>query len=75
MVLFDSKKDFVIQVTKKELVEWTNVNDDMIVIGGDENMKHNLEQFSDGTSIDWPRKEIDKLIKLELRIDKTLDKR
>ena len=75
MILFDSNKDFVIQVTKKELVNWTAVTDDMVVIGGDENMKHNLEQFSDNTSIDWPRKDIDELIKLELRIDKALDKR
>ena len=46
----------------------------MSVIGGDENIKHNMEQFSDGSFIDWPRKEIEKLVKVELKLDDVRDK-
>jgi hypothetical protein len=42
----------------------------MNVVGADLNMKHNMEQLSDGSYIDWPRKLIDELVKVELRKDR-----
>lgn len=70
IVLFDENKNVRFQISKNTSVEYPELKiEDMVLIGGDENMKHNMEQFSDGYSIDWPRKKIDKLVKVELKLD------
>ena len=74
-ILFDAKGNVRrLQATKKVLTEYPEITDEMSVIGGDENIKHNMEQFSDGSFIDWPRQEIDKLVKVELKLDDVRDK-
>ena len=75
MVLFDKNKNFKFQISKEETFDWPDFNDEMILVGGDQNIKHNMEQFSDGYSIDWPRDRIDELVKLEIRIDNATDQK
>ena len=75
IIVFNEYDKFKIQITKKVDVDWTEVSDNMRVVGGDQNIKHNLEQFSDGQSIDWPRKEIEELIRIELKIDEQKKKK
>ena len=76
IVLFDKNKNIRFQISKNMDIEYPDFKmEDMILIGGDENMKHNMEQFSDGYSIDWPRKKIDELVKVELKLDKITEER
>ena len=76
IVLFDKNNNIRFQISKNMDIEYPDLKiEDMILIGGDENMKHNMEQFSDGYSIDWPRKKIDELVKVELKLDNIIKER
>ena len=75
IVIFDeNKKDIYFQISKDCEVDYPDFKEELILVGGDENIKHNMEQFSDGFSIDWPRKKIDQLVKIEIRIDEVNEK-
>ena len=69
-VVYDTDKEFHITTSKKCTWSYPEITDDMKVVGSDLNMKHNMEQLSDGSYIDWPRKLIDELVKVELKKDK-----
>ena len=68
-VVYDTDKDFHITTSKKCVWSYPEITDDMETFGSDLNMKHNMEQLSDGSYIDWPRKLIDELVKVEIRKD------